>query len=121
MPDFFATFGSRHGMIAAFVGCLIFIVRSLIQRSRNIASGFNLDDLLIGDDGKASKTAAVMFGSFGVTSWVIVYLALEEKLTEGYFGAYIAAWVVPIVTKIIKGSPDVSRTSTVVATETVTK
>jgi hypothetical protein len=84
---------------------------SLIRRSRSDQSGINLDDLLLGEDGKISKAAAVMLGSFVMTSWVIVYLTLTNKLTEGYFGAYLLAWVSPTVTKLIKG-PSVTTTTT---------
>jgi len=33
----------------------------------------------------------------------MVYLTINEKLSEGYFTAYIAAWVAPAVVKLIKG------------------
>lgn len=109
-------------MIGILAIVVLLIIWTLIRRSRSATSGIDLDDLLLGDDGKVSKAAAVMFGAFGLTTWVIIYLTINDKLSDSYFTAYLAAWVAPTVARIIKGSDaPTSRTSTVVATETVTK
>jgi hypothetical protein len=94
---------SRHGMFAILAIALLLVMWALERRDRNTASKILLDDLLIGEDGKMSKAAAVMFGSFALTTWTIVYLTINDKLTETYFGAYLAAWVAPSVARIIKG------------------
>lgn len=91
--------------VAALLVLLFVVTRSLILRDRNPRSAINLDDLLIGDDGKPSKAAAVMYTALGVTSWAIVYLTMTGKLTEIMFGAYLTAWVAPTVARIIKGNP----------------
>jgi hypothetical protein len=88
-------------IVLALAVVLIWLL--LQRRNKNAESRISLDDLLLGDDGKMSKSAAVMFGAFALTTWTIIYLTLNEKLTEGYFGAYIAAWVAPAVSRIIKG------------------
>ena len=76
--------------------------RGLVHRSRSATSGINLDDLLLDPEtGKISKAAAVMMAALGVTSWLMVYLGLTGKMTEGYLGLYLGAWVVPTVTKMI--------------------
>jgi len=80
---------------------LIVAVISLRRRDRCSSSAIKLEDLLIGEDGRLSKAAAVMMGSFALTSWVIAYLAVNDKLTEGYFTAYVAAWVAPTVTALV--------------------
>lgn len=123
MNEIWHGIGHRTGMVAILAIITLIIAWTVERRSRNPVSKISLDDLLLGDDGKISKAACVMFGSFALTTWAIVYLTLSDKLTEGYFGAYIAAWVAPVIAKILKG-PEVqpqNRTSTVVATETVTK
>ncbi len=94
---------------AALAVGLIAILLSL-RRQNRIANGYALTDLLLGDDGKASKAAHVMFGSFFLTSWVVVYAALMGKLSDLMFGAYLAAWVTPAVTKLIMGSPRTTST-----------
>lgn len=95
-----------HDMVmAGILGIiLLLILWGLERRNKNSHSKINLDDLLIGDDGKASKAAFVMHGSFIVTSWVIVYQALNKTLTDLTFGAYLAAWVTPTVARLIKGA-----------------
>lgn len=87
------------GLLAIIV---LLILRSLEIRSKDKKSQFSFDDLLVGDDGKASKAAIVMFGSFVLTSWVVIFQTLNKSLSDLTFGAYIAAWVVPAVARIVK-------------------
>jgi hypothetical protein len=87
---------------------LIALIVSLVRRDRCTDSRINLDDLLLGEDGRLSKAAAVMMGAFALTSWLIVYLALTGRLTEGYFTAYLGAWVAPTVTALIVRRPSSS-------------
>jgi hypothetical protein len=90
--------------MATLLGAIVLLVCwGLYRRNRSPVSRFAIDDLMLGDDGKASKSAAVMFGSFFLTSWAIVYLTITGRITEGYFCAYLAAWVAPTVTRLIKG------------------
>lgn len=96
----------RHGMILVLALAVLTIMWVLERRNKSVASRISLDDLLIGDDGKMSKPAAVMFGSFALTTWVIVYLTINDKLTEVIFTAYVAAWVIPSVANIVKGRQD---------------
>lgn len=85
--------------IAAIAGFI-----TLVVLSRSVRSKINMTDLLLGDDGKMSRSAFVLLASFGVTTWGMVYMWLNEKMTEGYFAAYLAAWVAPAVTKLIVNS-----------------
>lgn len=102
------------GLVLALI--ILVIARMLVKRDQSAGSALNLDDLLLGDDGKFSKAAAVLMGSFGFTTWLMGYLAISGKMTEGYFGLYVAAWITPTVTKLIAGRP----TPTVAITETST-
>jgi hypothetical protein len=90
-------------MVCALAIVILIILWSLERRNKNHGSKINLDDLLLGDDGKASKAAFVMHGSFVVTTWVIVYETLNKALTDFTFGLYCASWVAPAVTKLIGG------------------
>lgn len=91
----------------AFSGLLalgaLLILWSLLRRSRDEDSKIYLDDLLLGEDGRISKAAAVMFGAFTLTTWMMVYMTVGGKMTEGYFTAYLGAWVAPTVARIIFG------------------
>lgn len=107
-------------MLAALAIALLVIVWSLERRSKNAASRIQLDDLLIGADGKASKAAFVMGGSFIVTSWVVVYQAMNRTLSDITFAAYVAAWIVPTVTALIKGPSPVETSETTITQTTIT-
>lgn len=92
-------------MIAALVLIIASICFMLVRRDRSATSRINLEDLLLGDDGKLSKAAAVMMGAFAMTTWLMVYLALNAKMTEGYLAIYVGAWIAPTVTRLIIAKP----------------
>lgn len=94
-------------LIAALVLFLVVLLigRMLHRRDMDKSSQLNLEDLLIGDDGRLSKAAAVMMGAFGLTTWLMVYLALTGKMTEGYLAIYVGAWIAPTVTRLITVKP----------------
>lgn len=91
--------------VAALLALLFVVTRSLLARNRDKTSAINLDELLLGDDGKPSKAAAVMYVALGVSSWAVVYLTLQDKLTDLIFTAYLGGWVAPTVSRIFKGQP----------------
>lgn len=95
-------------MIAALILVIIAIVYVLMKRDRSTASAINLEDLLLGEDGKLSKAAAVMMGAFAMTTWLMVYLTLGGKMTEGYLAIYVGAWIAPTVTRLIIAKPAVT-------------
>jgi len=88
-------------LIAVLAFALLAVLVTLFRRDRNAHSAIDLEDLLIGEDGKLSKSACVLLGSFLMTTWVIVYLTYTGKLTDMYFATYVTAWVTPTVTKLI--------------------
>jgi hypothetical protein len=96
-----------HPKILAAIALLLLgltAFRALVKRDKSAASKIDLDYLLIDPaTGQISKAAAVMLVALGVTTWMMVYLTMSAKLTEGYFGLYLGAWVAPTVTKLIVG------------------
>ena len=60
---------------------------------------FNLLDLIV-ENGRVSKLACVFMGSFAVSSWVVIRLTFDGKMTELLFAAYGAMWVTPITAKL---------------------
>lgn len=108
-------------MAVALALAVSLIAWSLLKRHKLAVSRIDLDDLLLGDDGKLSKAAAVMMGAFAVTSWLMVYLALNDKMTEGYLTAYLAAWVAPTVTRLITNRPTTAVATTETSTVSTTK
>lgn len=90
--------------IALIVALLVaLIIMISLRRMHNDASTFDLRDLLV-ENGRVSKAAAVMMGSFAATTWAFIYLTLAGKLTEGIFGLYAATWIAPVVSRLIKSN-----------------
>ena len=67
-------------------------------------SNFNLFDLLM-EGGRVSRLACAFLASFIMTSAIMWKLAIEGKMTEGYFIAYGGMWVAPIIAKLFAPAP----------------
>lgn len=107
-------------MMAILAFAILAILWVLERRNKSATSKIHLDDLLIGTDGKASKAAFVMGGSFIVTSWIVIFQTLNKTLSDLTFAAYIGAWVVPAVTALIKGPSPNATSETTITSRTVT-
>jgi hypothetical protein len=112
----------RHEIImVAILGIAILSILWILERrNKSTQSKIHLDDLLIGTDGKASKAAFVMGGSFVVTTWVVIFQTLNKTLSDLTFAAYIGAWVVPATTILIKGPSPNATSETIISQTTVT-
>lgn len=102
---------------------ILAIIWSFYRAHRNPNFDFSMFDLLM-EHGRVSKVSCVFMGSFAATTWVIIRLALDGKLTEIFFAAYISAWVVPVVARMFSNpavAPLPSVTTTSVAIDQVTK
>lgn len=77
---------------------------SLYRAHRLIGNNFNLIDLIM-ENGRVSRLACVFLGSFGVSSWIMIRLTLDGKMTEMMFAAYAAAWIAPIIAKLFSAQP----------------
>jgi hypothetical protein len=110
------------GLIVALVA------RNLIQRDRDVRSGFSFDDLLIDPVTKVTDTArCVLVGGFMVSSLVLVYVAIKGVMTDAIYGLYLAAIVIPAVSKVLKTTVSLpgmpmppATTTTKTTTETTT-
>lgn len=83
-------------------------------------STFDLRDLLM-ENGRVSKAAAVMMGSFVLTSWVLAYCTLTDKHVEVIFGLYIATWVTPVLARLIKANGSAQQQEAMPAVTVTTK
>jgi hypothetical protein len=98
-------------------GIIVVLVILLIWRSlKNLSSApayvssYDWHELLL-ENGKASPAAHVLLGSYIVMTWFFVYYALLGKMTEGYAGIYVTAWVAPAVARLIfnpRGAPELA-------------
>lgn len=53
---------------------------------------FDWADMLKDDDGKVSSTRMFSFICLAVTSWIVAYLTISDKLTEQYYWYYLVIW-----------------------------
>ncbi len=90
-------------MKATLALCVMFLAMLLwlIKRDRNADSQIYLDAFLLGDDGKPSKAALVMYVALGVSSYAVILHSVRGTLTDIMFSGYMAAWVAPTVAKIV--------------------
>lgn len=91
----------------------------LYRKHRDPASDFDLTDILK-ENGRVSKIAIGYLVTLFTSSWYIVHEAIEKQLTDTAFAAYLATWVVPIVTHLLKSQDtktSVSSSSVTVTTE----
>jgi hypothetical protein len=90
------------GLVAAAV--LLAIVVTMRRWSGALDNPFNVRDLVM-ENGRASRGAVVLLGSFAATTWFFVYYTLTGRMTEGYFGLYSVAWIAPTVARMITSPP----------------
>ena len=87
------------------------------RRNDGAFENFNILDLLL-ENGRVSRLACAFMATLVVTSWIMVRLTLDGKMTEGYLIGYGGMWVAPIVAKLFTPQP---ASSTMTATTTVTE
>jgi hypothetical protein len=87
-------------MYGVLILATVWLTVAVLRRNRDPLSRINIEDLLLGEDGRVSKAAVVMLGAFMLTSWQMIYFTAAGKMTEGYMGLYMAAWVGPTLAKL---------------------
>lgn len=102
--------------------CLLIIGLSFYRAHRDPTFKFNAFDLIMEND-RVSRKAVLVMGAFAASTWIVIRLTLDGKLTEGYFGAYMAAWVAPMIAGMFATNmppPPPAVVTTVTATQTTT-
>lgn len=88
-------------VIPLIVACLI-VLQWLRRSHADATSSLRLEDFLLGPNGKPDKLFALAYPALLVSSWVIVVMAMRSTLTDIIFGAYLTAWVVPVLGALVK-------------------
>lgn len=78
---------------------MLLLAWSFYRAHKDPNSEINIFDLIMAD-GRISKMAVAFITTLGVTSWIMVRLTTENKLTEGYFTAYGMMWVAPMIARL---------------------
>lgn len=79
---------------------ILFCFYTAFKLHTSKSNTFDILDLLM-ENGRISKAAVVMMGSFALTTWIMISLTSTDKLTEGYLGIYVGAWIAPVVVRLI--------------------
>ena len=87
-------------LFAAFVAL---VVVSLWRSHRKPGNDFDLLDLLL-ENGRVSRLAAAFAVALAITSWLMLKLAVDGKMTEGYLGIYGGLWITPIISRMFATS-----------------
>lgn len=88
----------------ALIIIALVIAWAFYRAHRNADFTFNVFDLIM-ENGRVSRLACVFLGSFIVTSWIMVRLTLDGKMTEGYLTSFGALWIIPITAKLFSPPP----------------
>lgn len=90
--------------ILAVVGIVLYIW----QRNQN---AFDLKDMLVGADGKASLHKFGQATALVISSWGFITLVQGGKMTESYFIGYMTVWSGVNLAKAIFSKPEPKRES----------
>lgn len=63
---------------------------------------FDFFDLFM-ENGRVSRIAFWFMAAGAVSTWVIIDLQINGKLSEGMFGLWLTAWVSPLIAKMVFG------------------
>lgn len=79
---------------------ILLVAWSLYRAHRDPAlQHFNIFDLLM-ENGRVSRLAFVFMGSWAAMTWTFLKLAVEGRLTEGYFTAFAVSCYAPLVVRM---------------------
>jgi hypothetical protein len=88
---------------------LILLASAVIVWRAQAGTTFDFGNMLRDEEGKESALRLAAFGSFGISTWVLMQLAVTAALTETYFAIYLLTWsgsaVLSKFLEIWKGKP----------------
>ena len=84
---------------------------TVYRAHRNPQNTFDVFDLVM-EGGRLSRLACAFMATLFVTSWVVVRLTFDGKLTEGFFIGYGGMWVAPILARLFSSPPSTATTIT---------
>lgn len=92
------------------------VVVSFYRYHKKPGNMFNILDLLM-ENGRVSRLAAAFMMTLLVTSWVMIKLAVDGKMTEGYLMAFGGMWIAPIISKMFATNTATASSTTTVSIE----
>ena len=92
---------------------------SFLRAHRDPQFRLDLFDLVM-SDGRLSRIAVAFMVTLCATTWIMVRLTLDGKLTEGYFTGYALAWIAPVVARLFSQPVNTTTTTDTKTTHTET-
>lgn len=99
---FTTVYGVTINPMVIVLGVIVLVALLVLWRAHKTKT-FDAWDLLR-EGGKPSWVRSVGMGAFLMTTWLIIDREIKGTLTVEWFFAYGAAWVGPILARIIKGT-----------------
>jgi hypothetical protein len=101
----------REWMLVVLAVAALAVLVSFWREHHNSLAKFNVFDLVM-ENGRVSKISVSYMLVLGVSTWVIVNQEISGKLTEGIFGMWLAAWVSPLVARVVFGKTEMPTVET---------
>lgn len=86
------------------VGFLLIAV-SMWRAHHDKNFNFNVFDLIM-VDGRVDRVSLAFMLVLAITTWLMIDLQINGKMTEGYMTSYGAMWVIPLVSKVVFNKSD---------------
>ncbi len=93
MSDYFLS-----GFLLTFLAVLGI---SFYRLQKDATNDFNLFDILM-ERGRVSRIAVAFMTTLVITSWIMIKLTVDGKMTEGFLMSYGGMWVAPIIAKMFR-------------------
>jgi hypothetical protein len=90
---------------------MLLITWSFYLAQKDSHNVFNLFDLVM-ENGRLSRIGFAFIVALFVTSWVLIRVARDGKMTDLLYAAYGTMWVAPIVAKLFSSQPPAGTTTT---------
>ncbi len=90
------------GILGIVILVAVFIA---IRAHRNPRGPIDLADLVLGHDGRISKSAVLLMSGYAFCLWLMGYLAVNDKMTEGYFTVFGGLAIAPFIAQLLKSEP----------------
>lgn len=94
---------TRQNMMLIAMVVIILGLAIALYRANKLRNDFQLVDLIM-QDGKASRIGFAYIATLFVSSFVVIHSEWQGRLTELLFTAYLGAWVLPLVARVVGGT-----------------
>ena len=91
MMEMLNGFEAAHGMNTALILLVILALAIVWNFQRDKNNKVDVKDLIC-SEGRINEAKFMRFGEFLVSTWGLIYLIVDQRISEWYFAGYMAAW-----------------------------